>query len=373
MAKGRMINRSVSLSLKVADLKTESARVMFLMAIAHLDVEGRIEGHPAQFRGKVTPLLPYSIEDVESGIQDIIRVGLATRYTDARGQQVLQFPGFADEQQGLRKDREAPSKFGAPPAVAISTPANSGVGQESSRTNPEQSGASPAIAGLNEGKSNQEKGREAPRADARSSGCATTTDSESDENPAIAAITVELRTHTSLAFLAFTQAPQRYASHCREHGFTGRKTLQEVLQAIRDAATKVDVLTEAGEVLENGRIASLVAGFVKAEKRKPTETPCPASKDPQAPSWLEREGIPALSSNQGADVALMLDHYAAKGTTFANWGPKWSEWHANPERQHPSGPAPGHKPKRQRDDTAAPPPATVEQNREALAKLRGSL
>lgn len=116
MATGRMLNRSISTSPKVAELANDTHRLVFTWSIAHLDRDGRMSGDPRELRARVAPLLEHVTTAVAAAaIADIIGRGLAIAYLDENGRGVVAYPGFGDEQRGLRPEREAASRFGAPP------------------------------------------------------------------------------------------------------------------------------------------------------------------------------------------------------------------------------------------------------------------
>lgn len=105
--------------------------------------------------------------------------------------------------------------------------------------------------------------------------------------------------------------------------------------------------------------AEPVANTKPAKSTKGTR--CPESVDPEAPAWLEDHGIPALSSKFGADVAMMLDHFAAAPPSKAvksNWAATWRNWAKSPIGSHPVGPADGHATPRTAWVEPEPPPFT---------------
>lgn len=73
-------------------------------------------------------------------IDELQGVGLVVRY-ERGGEQVLHFPGFPRQQIGLRKEREAPSKFGPPKPEEV---------RSKSGPTPEYSGPDPAEGHLRE-------------------------------------------------------------------------------------------------------------------------------------------------------------------------------------------------------------------------------
>ena len=110
-----MVSTSISLSEQMADLYSDTNRLLATWMIPHLDREGRCSGSPRQLQALVTPLLTLDGSVWPAALNDMERVGLIRRYVDAAGQAVVEWPRFAEHQTGLRPDREAPSKFGDDP------------------------------------------------------------------------------------------------------------------------------------------------------------------------------------------------------------------------------------------------------------------
>ena len=127
-----MINRRISESEKFAALKTDSARMLYMMMMAHLDVEGRYGADAHYIKGNVAPRLkrlsPRKIRKYLKDMDTKTGVGLIKLYGN-NGDSYLQYTRFEDH-QSLRKDRESPSTIPAPPSAGT-TPAqlqsNSGV------------------------------------------------------------------------------------------------------------------------------------------------------------------------------------------------------------------------------------------------------
>lgn len=113
MSDGRFVSRSIVTDRKVHALRDYRSKFLFTTTIPHLDRDGRISGDPLEFLALVAPMdRSISEDDGLEVMEDFVRVGLAKRYVDERGQWVLWFPGFTKNQRGMRYDREAPSKFG---------------------------------------------------------------------------------------------------------------------------------------------------------------------------------------------------------------------------------------------------------------------
>jgi hypothetical protein len=115
--RGRFISRQISDSRDFnLTLSCDLHRLLWLMLIPHLDVEGRFWADPKMVKAKVVPRLDHiSTDDVEAALEEFDSVGLIDIYHDEAAELVLQAPSFPEHQKGLRKDREQPSIFGAPP------------------------------------------------------------------------------------------------------------------------------------------------------------------------------------------------------------------------------------------------------------------
>lgn len=143
VARGRFVSRSIATSEQLAAVPL-LADYLFRACIPFLDVAGRMTGNPALIKSQVVPLrdeidsrvLPELLRSL-SAATDHEGIPLVFWY-EINGIKVLEFPKFSAHQQGLRTDREAPSKLpprngmekllhldGPTPAVGGS---NSGVG-----------------------------------------------------------------------------------------------------------------------------------------------------------------------------------------------------------------------------------------------------
>lgn len=122
MAEGRFISRRISYSEQLAKVSLE-ADFLFGRCIPHLDVAGRITGNAVLLKAQVCPLRPeITAETIPGLIRELEEaVGsegepLVVLY-QVGTQSVLAFPGFARIQKGLRAEREAASRFPAPPVT----------------------------------------------------------------------------------------------------------------------------------------------------------------------------------------------------------------------------------------------------------------
>jgi hypothetical protein len=135
-----MIRRAIATSKKLAQLKTDAARMLYAWQLPFLDAEGRLYASPDIIKGMVVPLLKTVTSlNIKQYLQDMRRVGLIQLYK-IDGEDYQQYELF-HKYQNIRKDREAPSRIPAP-----------GV-------RPENSGSSPAKDKLSKGKLREVKVR----------------------------------------------------------------------------------------------------------------------------------------------------------------------------------------------------------------------
>lgn len=138
MADGRFVSKSIAQSEQLGRVSLE-ADYLFGRCIPHLDREGRMTGNPELVRSMVCPLrAELTLERVEAAIVELAREDLVVWY-EARGRQCLFFPGFERHQRGIRKDREAASRF--PPHTG--TDAQPFLISGQSGATPEDSGLTP--------------------------------------------------------------------------------------------------------------------------------------------------------------------------------------------------------------------------------------
>lgn len=123
MARGRMIDKRIGKSKKLARLKSDRSRVLYFMIYPHLDCEGRFTGDPEEIREDCCPKLKYSFKRIAESIIDLANVGLLILYEDENGRPFIQYTKFDCFQIGMRKEREAPSSIPSPQ----DTPANVGL------------------------------------------------------------------------------------------------------------------------------------------------------------------------------------------------------------------------------------------------------
>ena len=113
MASGRMLNKKISLNRAVNELSCDSSRLAFTWTIPHLDRDGRIHGEPDVLKAIIFPRRQdISTEEMRGYIAEWAERKLVIWY-ELEGDQYLQFPAFADNQIGMRYERE--SKSNIPP------------------------------------------------------------------------------------------------------------------------------------------------------------------------------------------------------------------------------------------------------------------
>ena len=114
MARGRMLNKTINASLKLHNLPDDTCRLLATWIIPHLDYRGVFYGDAAVVRSYVFPRrTDVTTELVEGYLQEMEAAGLIERF-QANGDIWQHWPGFMDNQSGLRVDREK-TTFPPPP------------------------------------------------------------------------------------------------------------------------------------------------------------------------------------------------------------------------------------------------------------------
>lgn len=111
MASGRFVSCTIATDKRLSRLSLE-AEYLYIKAIPHLDRDGLISADVLWTT--VAPRRPAMAAVQDRCWQEWVEVGLCTAYETDEGT-VLHFLGFAKNQQGMRYDRESPSRFDAPP------------------------------------------------------------------------------------------------------------------------------------------------------------------------------------------------------------------------------------------------------------------
>lgn len=142
MARGRMLNKTVSLSNKFAVLPDDTCRLLATWTIPHLDKRGVFYGEPAIVRSMIFPMREdITTAQVAGYLRAMVAAGLINLF-QAGGHTWQVWPGFIDNQKGLHTDREA-SDY--PPSPECSQPAPDS--EQTAGVNPATAGELPATAG----------------------------------------------------------------------------------------------------------------------------------------------------------------------------------------------------------------------------------
>ena len=113
MADGRMLKKVISQSRRLAELKTDSARLLYTWLLPHLDIKGRYSAEPAVIRGTIVPRIKSFTEAViEDCLLDLSNNDLIYLY-EVDGDNYLELRKFTTHQT-LNPNREAPSKIPDP-------------------------------------------------------------------------------------------------------------------------------------------------------------------------------------------------------------------------------------------------------------------
>jgi len=120
MARGRMIDKRISKSKKLAALKHDRSRVLYFMMLPHLDCEGRYSGDPEDIKEDCVPKLNFPVKKIAESVIDLANVKLLTLF-ECKNEAFIQYTRFADFQIGIRKNREAPSSIPSPQKIQSSS------------------------------------------------------------------------------------------------------------------------------------------------------------------------------------------------------------------------------------------------------------
>jgi hypothetical protein len=113
MARGRMLSKSVSLSMKMQALPDDTCRLLATWTIAHLDKRGVFYGDPVIVKSLILPMRSdVTTQQVQTYLAAMEQAGLILTFEDS-GRRWQCWPGFAAHQVGLRDEREA-TEFPAP-------------------------------------------------------------------------------------------------------------------------------------------------------------------------------------------------------------------------------------------------------------------
>lgn len=164
MPDGRFLSKSIAHDWELNTVSFQ-ADYLFARMIPHLDVEGRMPGHPGQVKAMTVPLRDeLTPQAVDTALAELADAGLIVWYeVDAR--HYIAFPKFQRHQKGLRKDREADSVIPPPTHPEadriVTVIGHSGPNPEGSRN---VAASSPRSCGVSEVKVSEVKPSAAPQA-----------------------------------------------------------------------------------------------------------------------------------------------------------------------------------------------------------------
>lgn len=115
MARGRFISNDVIDDKEMNDLSSDTCRLAYIFLITISDREGRVAGDPPYLKSLLFPrrydITPDMIQDF---ILEWVEAGFVIWYECSNGEKALRLVNFEKHQKGLRKDREAVSKYDDP-------------------------------------------------------------------------------------------------------------------------------------------------------------------------------------------------------------------------------------------------------------------
>lgn len=124
MPRGRIVLKRICESRKLAELKSDGARLLFTWLIPNVDVNGCFSGDPEVVRGKIFTRLKKSVQSVNNYLEDMGDVGLIARYS-TKGDDYLYIVNFKEHQLYINPDREG--KTDIPPPTPEQLRSNSRV------------------------------------------------------------------------------------------------------------------------------------------------------------------------------------------------------------------------------------------------------
>lgn len=100
-----MLQNRISKSNKIASLSSDTVRLLYTWMLAHLDINGNFYADPVMVNNLVFTRLGHSVKTVSSALDELVNVGLITRY-QIDGEKYLNYPDFLEKQPRLNPDRE---------------------------------------------------------------------------------------------------------------------------------------------------------------------------------------------------------------------------------------------------------------------------
>ena len=120
MPQGRIILKRICQSRKLADLKTDGARLLYTWLIPCVDINGCFSGDPEVVKGQVFTRLKKTVKVITGYLEDLVDVGLVVWY-EANGDRFLHIPDFIEKQPSLNPNKEAESTIPLPTPDQLQT------------------------------------------------------------------------------------------------------------------------------------------------------------------------------------------------------------------------------------------------------------
>lgn len=138
MPQGRIVLKRICQSRKLAELKTDGARLLYTWLIPNVDVNGCYSGDAEVIKGQIFTRLKKSVKIIEKYLLDLKENDLIVRYI-VNGDIYLQIPDFSDKQPYLNPDRESKTNIPLPTQDLLmsnssTTPSNLGQIESKSKS-----------------------------------------------------------------------------------------------------------------------------------------------------------------------------------------------------------------------------------------------
>ena len=124
MPQGRIVLKRICQSRKLAECKTDGARLLYTWLIPNVDINGCFSGDAEIIKGQIFTRLRKSTKVIENYLVDLVEIGLIIRY-NTNGDMYLQIPDFVEKQPSLNPDKEAEPTI--PPPTPDQLQTNSGL------------------------------------------------------------------------------------------------------------------------------------------------------------------------------------------------------------------------------------------------------
>jgi len=113
MPQGRIVLKAICESKKLANLKTDGARLLYTWLIPNVDVNGCFSADIDVVKGRVFTRLKKSKKVILGYLEDLENNNLILHY-EANGDKYLCIPDFKDKQPHINPDREAKTRIPPP-------------------------------------------------------------------------------------------------------------------------------------------------------------------------------------------------------------------------------------------------------------------